>query len=68
MDTVSKILFGLWIVLAITGFVMSFWIAQPVVRVVTIIFGILNMLVVMSWFSALIKARKEARKLKKTEE
>lgn len=68
MDKLSKVLFVLWIVLAIASFVGAFWIVQPVLRGVSIAFGILNMMIVLSWISATIKAAKENKKQKKMEE
>ena len=67
MDKLSKVLFVLWIVLAIASFVGAFWIVQPVLRGVSIAFGIVNMMIVLSWISATIKAAKENKNQKKME-
>jgi len=67
MDKLSKVLFVLWIVLAIASFVGAFWIVQPVLRGVSIAFGIVNMMIVLSWISATIKAAKENKKQKEKE-
>ena len=68
MDKLSTVLFVLWIVLAIAAFVGAFWVAQPVLKGVSIAFGIINMMIVMSWISATVKAVKENKKQKKMEE
>lgn len=68
MDKLSTVLFVLWIVLAIAAFVGAFWIAQPVLKGVSIAFGIINMMIVMSWISATVKAIRENKKQKKMEE
>ena len=67
MDKLSKVLFVLWIVLAIASFVGAFWIVQPVLRGVSVAFGIVNMMIVLSWISATIKAAKENKKQKEKE-
>ena len=68
MDKLSKVLFVLWIVLAIASFVGAFWIVQPVLRGVSVAFGVINMMIVMSWISATVKAVRENKKQKKMEE
>ena len=68
MSKLSKFLFVLWIVLAIAAFVGAFWIAQPVLRGISIAFGIINMMIVMSWISATVKTIKENKKTIKTSE
>lgn len=62
MSKLSKFLFVLWIVLAIAAFVGAFWATPAIVRTLGIIFGVLNLTIIMSWVSAIIQARKESRK------
>ena len=62
MDKLSKVLFVLWIVLAIAAFIGAFWATPAIVRTLGIIFGVLNLTIIMSWVSAIIQARKESRK------
>ena len=62
MDKLSKVLFVLWIVLAIAAFIGAFWATPTIVRTLGIIFGVLNLTIIMSWVSAIIQARKESRK------
>ena len=68
MDKLSKFLFGLWIVLAIAAFVGAFWATPAIVRTLGIIFGIINMMIVLSWVSAFIREKREIKKLKKEKE
>ena len=67
MSKLSKILFGLWIVLAIAAFVGAFFATPAIVRTLGIIFGILNMTLIMSWTASLIQAKKEYKKQKEME-
>lgn len=68
MSKLSKVLFGLWIVLAVAAFVGAFWTTPAIVRTLGIIFGILNLSIIMSWISAIIQGRKEYKKNKVAEE
>ena len=61
MDKLSKVLFVLWIVLAIAAFIGAFWATPTIVRTLSIIFGIINM-------GCPCKAKKKAPQPQKTEE
>lgn len=65
MSKLSKVLFALWIVLAIVCFVCAFFTMPVFVRALGIIFGILNLSIIMSWGTAVLAARKEYKKQKK---
>ena len=67
MDKLSKFLFVLWIVLAIAAFIGAFWATPAIVRTLSIIFGIINMMIIMSWVSALIREKREIKKQKEKE-
>ena len=64
MDRITKIMFGLWIVLAIAAFVGAFWASPAIVRGLGIGFGILNLTIIMGWVSVLIKEKKEIKRQK----
>ena len=68
MDKLSKVLFVLWIVLAIAAFIGAFWATPTIVRTLSIIFGIINMMIIMSWVSALIREKREIKKQQKMKE
>jgi membrane protein implicated in regulation of membrane protease activity len=68
MDKLSKVLFVLWTVLAIAAFIGAFWATPTIVRTLSIIFGIINMMIIMSWVSALIREKREIKKQQKRKE
>lgn len=55
MDKLSKILFLVWIVLAIASFVASFW-APIVIKIIGLVFGSMNLMVIGSWVIATLQA------------
>ena len=61
MNKLGTILFVLWMVLAIAAFIGAFWVTSPIVRTLGIIFGVMNLTIIMSWISASIKAMKEGK-------
>ena len=44
--------------LAVAAFVGAFFITAPVVKVISVVFGIMNIAIVLSWVSASIKLRR----------
>lgn len=68
MSKLAKVLFAVWMILAIASFVGAFWATPAIVRTLGIIFGVLNLTIIMSWVSALIQAKKENNKVKELEE
>lgn len=58
MSIQSKILFGLWMILAIACFVGAFFTTPLFVKIIGVIFGIINMSVIISWAIAFRVARK----------
>ena len=56
-----------WMVLAIASFVCSFW-APLFIKIVGIVFGSLNLMIIGSWVISLIQGIAQARRLKKEEE
>ena len=54
-------------VLAILSFVVSFW-APLFIKVVGIVFGSMNLMIMGSWIITLIQGVAQARKLKKAED
>ena len=57
MDKGSKILFIVWMVLAVASFVASFW-APIFFKVLGIVFGSLNLMIIGSWIWAVIEGNK----------
>lgn len=68
MSKLAKVLFAVWMILAIASFVGAFWATPAIVRTLGIIFGVLNLTIIMSWVSAIIQGRKEYKKNKSSEE
>lgn len=64
MDKFGKIAFMVWMVLAIACFVASFW-APIVIKVLGIVFGSLNLMIIGSWVITFFQERRAIRKLKK---
>lgn len=56
-----------WMVLAIASFVCSFW-APLFIKIVGIVFGSLNLMIIGSWVISLIQGIAQARRLKEEEE
>ena len=56
-----------WMVLAIASFVCSFW-APLFIKIVGIVFGSLNLMIIGSWVISLIQGIAQARILKEEEE
>lgn len=67
MEKFANFLFLLWIGLAIACFVGAFFITPTWVKVISVVFGILNMAIIMSWTRASIQAIKENNKKEKEE-
>lgn len=51
MDKLSKILFGIWMLLAVISFVASFW-APIFFKILGLVFGGMNILIILSWVIA----------------
>ena len=68
MDKLSKVLFIIWMVLAVASFVAAFFVPVFWVKAISVSFGIVNMAIVLSWISATIQAKKEYNKEKTKEE
>lgn len=60
-NKVTKMLLTIWTVLAVAAFVAGFW-APIWIKVIDIVFGSFNLLIIGSWLSALIQGRKEYKK------
>ena len=60
-NKVTKILFTIWTVLAVAAFVAGFW-APVWIKVIDIVFGSFNLLIIGSWLSAIIQGRREYKK------
>lgn len=67
MNKTTKILLGIWIVLAILSFIVSFW-APLFIMIVGLVFGSMNLLIIGALFSTFIEGLFQARKLKKLKE
>jgi uncharacterized protein YacL len=58
----SKILFIVWMVLAIASFVASFW-APIVIKVIGLVFGGLNLMIIGSWVISYFQEKIAAKKM-----
>ena len=58
MDKISVVLFICWIVLAIASFVCAFFATPFIVKLIGIIFGAENTLIIISWLLSIIQAKK----------
>ena len=67
MDNLTKILMTVWMVLAIASFVCSFWAAPLLVKVIGLVFGSLNLMIIGSWAIGFVQAIREYYKTKKKE-
>ena len=68
MTKMSKIMFALWIFLALAAFVGAFFTPVMWIKVINVVFGGLNSLVILSWVLAAIQAKLEYRKHQKGSE
>lgn len=64
MSKLSKVLFVIWMVLAIACFIGAFYVTPAFVRVIGVLFGIVNLMIIMSWGLATIQAIIEKNKEK----
>lgn len=60
-------MFILWMVLAVIAFVSSFW-AAGLVKIIGLVFGGFNLLIILSWITAAIQGLVQAKKVKEMEE
>lgn len=67
MNKLGKILFAIWMVLAVASFVSSFW-APLFIKVLGIVFGSLNLMIIGSLVISYIQEVVAVNKLKKEEE
>lgn len=65
MNRFSRVLFGLWIALAVAAFIGAFFTPIIWIKVINVVFGGLNSLVILSWGLAAIQAKLEYRKHQK---
>ena len=64
MDKLTKILFIIWCVLAVSAFVSSFFV--PLIpKIIGIVFGSVNLLIIGSWISSIVQARREYKRQQK---
>ena len=63
MNTFTKLLIGLWALLALITFAGSFLIPVMFFKVAGIAFGGLNILTILSWVISTIQAKREYKKL-----
>lgn len=66
-NNLSKILFLVWMALAIASFVCSFW-APLLIKIIGIVFGSLNLMIIGSWVITFIQEAIATRRLKKIDE
>lgn len=56
-----------WSVLAIASFVVAFFVTPLIAKIILLVFGGLNLMIIGSWAIAFIQAIKEYNKAKKKE-
>lgn len=59
MERLSNALFIAWIVMAIMAFVCGFFVNPLLPKIISLVFGGLNMVIILSWITGTIQARKE---------
>lgn len=59
MERLSNFLFALWMILAIVAFVCGFFVNPLLPKIISLVFGGLNMVIILSWITGTIQARKE---------
>ena len=64
MDKMTKVVFIIWIVLALASFGSAFF-APLVPKIIGIVFGSFNLLIIGAWVSSLIEGRREYKKQQK---
>ena len=67
MNTFTKLLIGLWALLALINFAGSFLIPVMFFKIAGIAFGGLNILTILTWVISTIQAKKEYNKQKSGE-
>lgn len=60
-------MFILWMVLAVIAFVSSFW-SAGLVKIIGLVFGGFNLLIILSWITAAIQGLVQAKRIKESEE
>ena len=66
-NKISNILLMVWSVLAIASFVVAFFVTPLIAKIILLVFGGLNLMIIGSWAIAFIQAIKEYNKAKKKE-
>lgn len=66
-NKISNILLMVWSVLAIASFVVAFFVTPLIAKIILLVFGGLNLMIIGSWAIAFIQAIKEYNKTKKKE-
>ena len=65
-DGIKTMIF--WGLMALVAFISAFFIPVIWVKIVNLVFGGVNMLVILSWLISVIQAKREYKKLKEMEE
>lgn len=64
MDKMTKVLFIVWCVLAVAAFAASFF-CPLIPKIIGIVFGGMNLLIIGAWISSIIEGRKEYKEQQK---
>ena len=62
MSRLSKVLIGVWVILALASFVCAFFLA-PIPKIIGLAFGTLNMLTILTYVIAFIQAKYQMIKI-----
>ena len=65
MDNLSKVMFIIWMVLAVSSFISGFYLPFSAIKVIVVTFGVVNMAIILSWVASIIGARRELKKKNK---
>lgn len=67
MNKMTKILFAMWIILAIACFVGAFFIPVVWIKVLGLVFGAENMMIILAWVIGVVQGMVENKRLNSVE-
>lgn len=67
-NKITNILLMVWSVLAIASFVVAFFVTPLIAKIILLVFGSINLMIIGSWAIAFIQAVREYNKITKKKE
>lgn len=67
-NKITNILLMVWSVLAIASFVVAFFVTPLIAKIILLVFGSLNLMIIGSWAISLIQAIRTYNKITKKKE